>query len=88
MPSVGRIFVGDSRRHVSLKSFGGFVQDDWRVSNHFTLNAGLRYDVTSVIKERDNLLGNFDPNQGLVQVGAQVKSPTTETTTTSRRALG
>jgi len=74
-PSVGRIFVGDSRRHVTFKSFGGFVQDDWRVNSHFTINAGLRYDVSSVIKERDNLLGNFDPNQGLVQVGSQVKSP-------------
>jgi outer membrane receptor protein involved in Fe transport len=74
-PDVGRIFVGDSHRHVSLKSFGAFLQDDWRVSNHFTINAGLRYDVSSVIKDRDNLLGNFDPNRGLVQVGAQVSSP-------------
>jgi outer membrane receptor protein involved in Fe transport len=74
-PDVGRIFIGDSHRHVSLKSFGAFIQDDWRVNNHFTVNAGLRYDVSSVIKDRDNLLGNFDPNLGLVQVGAQVHSP-------------
>lgn len=74
-PSAGRIFVGNSQRHVSIKSFGSFVQDDWRVNTHFTINAGLRYDVSSVIKERNNLLGNFDPNLGLVQVGAQVSSP-------------
>ena len=74
-PSAGRIFVGNSQRHVSIKSFGAFVQDDWRVNTHFTINAGLRYDVSSVIKERNNLLGNFDPNVGLVQVGAQVSSP-------------
>jgi outer membrane receptor protein involved in Fe transport len=74
-PAIGRIFVGDSQRHVSIKSFGAFVQDDWRVTTHFTLNAGLRYDVSGVIKERNNLLGNFDPNLGLVQVGAQVSSP-------------
>jgi outer membrane receptor protein involved in Fe transport len=74
-PSEGRIFVGNSQRHVSIKSFGAFVQDDWRVNNHFTVNAGLRYDVSGVIKERNNLLGNFDPNVGLVQVGAQVSSP-------------
>jgi hypothetical protein len=74
-PSIGRIFVGNSQRHVSIKSFGGFVQDDWRVSTHLTVNAGLRYDLSSVIKERNNLLGNFDPNVGLVQVGAQVSSP-------------
>jgi hypothetical protein len=74
-PAVGRIFVGNSERHVSLMAFGGFVQDDWRVTNHFTVNAGLRYDLSTVIKERNNLLGNFDPKVGLVQVGAQVKSP-------------
>lgn len=74
-PAVGRLFVGNSERHVSLKSFGGFVQDDWRVGSHFTVNAGLRYDLSTVIKERDNLLGNFDPAKGLQQVGAQVSSP-------------
>jgi hypothetical protein len=75
VPSIGRLFIGDSERNVSLKSFGGFVQDDWRVSNHFTINAGVRYDLSTVIKERNNLLGNFDPNVGLEQVGSQVSSP-------------
>lgn len=75
VPTVGRIFVGNSERHVSLMAFGGFVQDDWRVNSHFTVNAGLRYDLSTVIKERNNLLGNFDPQRGLVQVGSQVSSP-------------
>jgi hypothetical protein len=75
IPSVGRLFVGNSERNVSLRSFGGFIQDDWRVTNHLTLNAGMRYDLSTVIKERNNLLGNFDPNVGLEQVGAQVSSP-------------
>jgi len=74
-PRDGRIFVGDSHRHVNIKGFGMFIQDDWRVSNHLTINAGLRYDLGTVIKERNNLLGNFDPKVGLVQVGQQVKSP-------------
>src|SRR4029077_16864344 len=75
VPAKGRIFVGDNHRLVSLKSFGGFVQDDWRVTTHFTVNAGMRYDLSSVIKEKHNLLGNFDPKVGLEQVGAQVSSP-------------
>src|SRR5437588_6352175 len=75
VPAVGRLFVGDSERHVSIKSFGGFVQDDWRVTNHLTINAGMRYDLSTVIKERNNLLGNFEPSVGLVQVGAQVGAP-------------
>lgn len=69
------VFIGDSHRHVSQKSFGLFVQDDWRASKRFTVTAGLRYDVTFPIKERNNLLANFDPKQGLVQVGKQIGEP-------------
>jgi hypothetical protein len=74
-PTVGRLFVGNSERHVSLKAFGGFIQDDWRVTKRLTINAGLRYDLSTVIKERDNLLGNFDPQKGLLQVGRDISSP-------------
>jgi hypothetical protein len=74
-PSKGRIFVGNSERHVNIKSFGAFVQDDWRVSKTFTVNLGLRYELNTVIKERNNLLGNFAPSVGLVQVGRDVSSP-------------
>jgi hypothetical protein len=74
-PGRGRIFVGNSLRHVSIKSFGAYVQDDWKVTSRFVLNLGLRYDLSSTIKERDDLLGNFDPNRGLVQVGRDVSAP-------------
>ena len=40
-----------------------------------TLNLGLRYELNTVIKDSNNLLGNFDPNLGLVQVGKQISSP-------------
>src|SRR5436305_3877815 len=29
VPTVGRIFTGNSRRQVSMRNFGFFVQDDW-----------------------------------------------------------
>ena len=74
-PYKGRIFIGNSHRQVSMTSFGAYIQDDWRVSSHFTINAGLRYDLNSVVHESHNLFGNFDPNLGLVQVGQQVSSP-------------
>jgi len=74
-PSKGRIFVGNSERHANIKAFGAFIQDDWRLSPRFALNLGLRYDLSTVIKEQNNLLGNFDPNVGLVQVGRDVSSP-------------
>jgi hypothetical protein len=74
-PFKGRIFIGNSQRNVSMTTFGAYIQDDWRVSSRITVNAGLRYDLNSVVHESHDLFGNFDPNIGLVQVGNQVSSP-------------
>jgi hypothetical protein len=74
-PRDGRIAVGNTQRHVHMWSYAGFFQDDWRISPRFTANLGVRYELTTVMKEDHNLLGNFDPNIGLVQVGQQIKSP-------------
>ena len=42
--------------------FGGFVQDNWRVSSKLTLNLGLRYDVETPRTERYNQMTYFDPS--------------------------
>ena len=71
----GRIFVGNSHRDVSIKSFGAFFQDDWRVTPRLTVNAGVRYDLNTLIKESQNRLANFDPVNGIQQVGHGIGSP-------------
>ncbi len=49
-------------------ALNGYAQDTWRVSNRFTLNAGLRYDFFSTPTEVNNQTWNFDPGaNGLVQ---------------------
>ncbi len=58
-----------------MKSFGLFAQDDFRVTRRVTLNLGIRYDVTFPIKDEHNLLANFVPSQGLVQVGQGISEP-------------
>ncbi|HEX4484727.1 MAG TPA: TonB-dependent receptor [Terriglobales bacterium] len=70
-----RIATGNSHRLVKQKSFGLFAQDEWRIRRRLTLTAGLRYDVSLPITEENNLLGNFDPSAGLLQVGKQLDKP-------------
>src|SRR2546427_1822285 len=66
--------AGDFLRHLQNEGYGLFLQDDWRATPKITLNLGLRYEINTVVKEANNLMGNFDPNVGLAQVGKQVGS--------------
>lgn len=74
-PAFGSILVGDPRRNIHNWGYAAFIQDDWRATRRLTVNLGLRYEVNTVIKDDQNLIANFDPNLGLVQVGKQVSSP-------------
>lgn len=44
------------------ENYSFFVQDDWKAHPRLTLNLGLRYDVSSVSREKDGRLQNFDLN--------------------------
>ena len=70
--AAGKALVGNPTRRMLNTYTAGFVQDDWRLSQKFTLNLGLRYEYASPIKEANNLWANFDPNSqtGLVQQGS------------------
>jgi hypothetical protein len=70
-PFKASVQVGNPSRQIHNWAYGAFLQDDWRATRNLTLNLGLRYEFSSVIKEAHNLLGNFDPNSttGLIQAG-------------------
>jgi Carboxypeptidase regulatory-like domain len=70
-----RLLVGDPGRNLSEKSFGLFVQDDFRATKRVTLNLGLRYDVTRPISDSKDQLANYVPSQGIVQVGQGISEP-------------
>ena len=46
--------------HFRVVEQAAFVQDDFKVSNRFTVNAGVRYEIFHAPTERNNRLANFD----------------------------
>jgi hypothetical protein len=74
LPFKSSVEVGNPTLQLHNWAYAGFFQDDYRATKNLTLNFGLRYEYSTVPQEAHNLLGNFDPNVGLVQVGHQISS--------------
>jgi hypothetical protein len=59
-PASGSLSL-NSRYDNSIKYYGFFVQDDWRVSTKLTLNVGLRFEHETGLAEKNNqLVVGFD----------------------------
>ena len=56
--------------HLRNSLFAGFVQDNWTVTPHLTLNLGVRYELTTARGDKDAANNvNFDLNTGTPEVG-------------------
>jgi hypothetical protein len=69
-----QILAGNPERDMKQWLYAGYIQDDWRATRRITLNLGLRYEFQGVPTEANNLLGNWEPNVGLEQVGKNISS--------------
>jgi len=62
VPKSGSIGVGSGVFNGRANWYSAFAQDDWRLSPRLTLNLGLRWEFIGNPWERDNYVGEFDPN--------------------------
>ncbi len=55
--------TGQTYRDFRAHDLSAFVQDDFKVTPHLTLNLGVRYDYLSPSTDKRDRLGNFDPSR-------------------------
>ena len=69
---------------------GSFVQDDWRVNDHFTVNLGLRFDIDTPYEERlGSTVNGFSPTavNSASTAAATAFLPTKDTATTNNTTV-
>jgi hypothetical protein len=62
-PALGFLGNGIRARHYRSTDVAWYVQDDYRVTDYLTVNAGMRFGRNGGISDRDGLLSNFDPTE-------------------------
>ncbi len=73
-PTNATFLAGDPTRNITQWLYAGYAQDDWRITPRVTINLGFRYEYQAVPSDSKNLLGNWEPNVGLEQVGKNISS--------------
>ncbi|HEY6349760.1 MAG TPA: TonB-dependent receptor [Candidatus Angelobacter sp.] len=61
---------GGGNKYLRNSLYGFFAQDNWRVTNHLTLNLGLRYELTTARATNNGQDVNFNLITGAPTVGS------------------
>ena len=77
LPVIAQRQAGLPSMNMRQTAFDAFVQDDWRVSVHLTLNLGLRYEFKTSLHDVNKVLTNLDFIDGtpVAYVGGQAGYP-------------
>jgi len=60
---------GGGNKYLRNSLFGGFAQDNWRLTNKLTLNLGLRYEITTARLTDNGQDVNFNLITGTPEIG-------------------
>jgi hypothetical protein len=63
-PALAQRQAGTPSMNMRQTTYDAFIQDDWRISPSFTLNAGLRYELQTPLHDIHKILTNLDFSNG------------------------
>jgi len=77
LPAIAQRQAGLPSMNMRQTAFDAFVQDDWRLSEHLTVNLGLRYEFRTSLHDVNKVLTNLDWIDGTpwAYVGGQAGYP-------------
>jgi hypothetical protein len=77
LPAIAQRQAGLPSMNMRQTAFDVFAQDDWRVSQHLTVNLGLRYEFRTSLHDVNKVLTNLDWIDGTpwAYVGGQAGYP-------------
>jgi hypothetical protein len=64
-----------SSANLPMNQYGMYIQDDWRVNDRLTVNAGLRYDLVSGFELDQSGIPNFVALQNAARAGRFTNAP-------------
>ncbi|MBI2677862.1 MAG: TonB-dependent receptor [Candidatus Koribacter versatilis] len=65
-------FQGSTYRRIHQNSFGVYFQDSWKINPSFTLEYGVRYDISGALGEDFDNGANFLPDSPLADPGGLI----------------